>query len=168
MNSIAEARQGTATRWTPTKAVLIGGLIAGACDMTYALLWFGGVKHAPWMKIPQSVAGGLIGKASFDGGASTVVLGFALHWLIACIWATIYVYAGRRFIPDLLRKPIPYGLAYGAWIYFCMNWIVLPLDAMHTKPHFAPLDTWLTGLAVHVFGIGLAISLSAAKTETRV
>ena len=27
-----------------------------------------------------------------------------------------------------------------------MNWVVLPLDAMHTKPHFAPWDTWLTGL----------------------
>jgi len=168
MNSIAERAPGTATSWSPTKAALIGGLIAGACDMTYALLWFGGVKGAPLIKIPQSVAGGLIGRATYDGGVGTVVLGLALHWMIACLWATIYVYAGRRFIPGLLRKPIPYGLAYGAWIYFCMNWIVLPLDAMHTKPHFAPLDTWLTGLAIHVLGIGLAISLSAAKTETRV
>ena len=167
MISITEAPPSTAESWTPTKAVLIGGLIAGACDMTYALLWFAGVKHAPWMKIPQSVAGGLIGKASFDGGLGTVALGLALHWLIALIWATIYVFAGRRFIPDLLRKPIPCGIAYGAWIYFFMNWVVLPLDAMHTKPHFAPLDTWLTGLAIHLFAIGLAISLSAAKTAPR-
>ena len=120
------------------------------------------------MRIPQSVAGGLIGRASFDGGAATVNLGFALHWLIAIIWATIYVQAGRRFFPDLLRKPIPFGLAYGAWIYFFMNWVVLPLDAMHTKPHFTPLDTWLSGLAVHVLGIGLAISLSASKMTARV
>jgi hypothetical protein len=167
MNSIAENPRGIVAPWSPTKAALIGGLIAGACDMTYALLWFGGVKGAPLIKIPQSVAGGLIGRATYDGGVGTVVLGLALHWLIACIWAAIYVYAGRRVVPDLLRKPIPCGLAYGAWIYFCMNWIVLPLDAMHTKPHFAPLDTWLTGLAVHVLGIGLAISLSAAKTEPR-
>jgi hypothetical protein len=164
MISITEQPRVAGRTWTPGKAVLIGGLIAGAFDMSYALLWFAGVKHAPWMKIPQSVAGGLIGKASFDGGAGTVMLGFALHWTIAIIWAAIYVFAGRRFIPGLLRKPIPYGLAYGAWIYFCMNWIVLPLDAMHTKPHFAPLDTWLTGLAIHMLGIGLAISLSAART----
>jgi ABC-type microcin C transport system permease subunit YejB len=77
------------------------------------------------------------------------------------------VYAGRRFIPDLLRKPIPYGLAYGLWIYLFMNWVVLPLDAMHTKPHFAPLDTWLTGLAIHMLGIGLSISLCASKTAPR-
>jgi hypothetical protein len=167
MISITEQRRVAGTAWTPGKSVLIGGLIAGAFDMSYALLWFAGVKHAPWMRIPQSVAGGLLGKASFEGGAGTVMLGFALHWTIAIIWAAIYVYAGRRFIPNLLRKPIPCGLAYGAWIYFCMNWIVLPLDAMHTKPHFAPLDTWLTGLAIHMFGIGLAISLSAAKTAPR-
>ncbi len=167
MISIPERPRVAATPWTRAKAVLVGGLIAGACDMTYALFWFAGVKHAPWMRIPQSVAGGLIGKASFDGGAGTVLLGFALHWSIALIWAAIYVYAARCFFPDLLRKPIPYGFAYGAWIYFFMNWVVLPLDAMHTRPHFAPLDTWLTGLAVHVFGIGLAIALSAAKTAPR-
>jgi hypothetical protein len=167
MNSTLEQPLGGTVPWTPLKASLVGGLIAGACDMSYALLWFSGVKGAPWMRIPQSVAGGLIGKVSFEGGAATVSLGFALHWCIAIIWATIYVQAGRRLLPDLLRKPIPYGLAYGAWIYFFMNWVVLPLDAMHTKPHFTPLDTWLTGLAIHVLGIGLAISLTASKTQPR-
>jgi hypothetical protein len=79
--------------------------------MSYALLWFSGVKGAPWMKIPQSVAGGLIGKSSFDGGAGTVALGLCLHWLIALIWAAVFVLVGRRLLPVLLRKPIPFGLA---------------------------------------------------------
>jgi len=145
----------------------VGGLLAGLCDMSYALIWFSGVKGVPWMKVPQSVASGLIGKASFDGGLGTVFLGLALHWLISFIWAAIFVVAARRFLPALLRKPIPVGLLYGAFIYIFMNWVVLPLGAMHTKPHFAPWDTWLTGLAVHMFGIGLSISLSAAKTAPR-
>jgi hypothetical protein len=168
MISTSERPRGATAPWTPLRAIVVGGLLAGACDMGYALLWFSGVKGVPWIKIPQSVAGGLIGKASFDGGIATAMLGFGLHWLIAFIWATIYVVAGRRFLPALLRKPIPLGLAYGALIYFVMNWVVLPLDAMHTKPHFAPWDTWLTGLAVHMFGIGLSISLSAAKASPRV
>ena len=167
MISTTELPRGATAPWTPHKAIVIGGLIAGAWDMSYALLWFSGVKGVPWMKIPQSVAAGLIGKGSFDGGAGTVVLGLCLHWLVALIWATVFVFVGRRFLPVLLHKPIPSGLAYGAWIYFFMNWVVLPLDAMHTKPHFAPLSTWWTGLAVHMFGIGLAISLSAAKTPPR-
>jgi hypothetical protein len=167
MISTTERPRGATARWSPLKATLVGGLIAGACDMAYALIWFSGVKGAPWMRVPQSVAAGLIGKASFNGGAGTVALGFGLHWLIAITWAAIYVFAGRRFLPELLRKPVPYGLVYGAWIYFFMNWVVLPLSPMHTKPTFAPLDTWLTGLAVHMFGIGLAISLSAAKAAPR-
>ena len=48
-----------------------------------------------------------------------------------------------------------------------MNWVVLPLDGMHMKQHFAPWDTWLTGLAVQLLGIGLAISISASKTAPR-
>jgi hypothetical protein len=167
MNSTLERPQASVLPWTPLKAAAVGGLIAGACDMGYALLWFSGVKGVPWMKIPQSVAAGLIGKPSFDGGGGTVVLGLALHWLIACIWASIYVFTARRLLPDLLRRPIPYGLAYGAWIYFFMNWVVLPLSAMHTKPHVRPLDTWLSGLAIHMLGIGLAIALSASKTAPR-
>lgn len=165
MISTTERPADSSAPWSPLRAVLVGGLIAGACDMTYALLWFSGVKHVPWTKIPQSVAAGLIGKSSFDGGAATVALGFALHWMIALIWAAIYVYAGRRLLPDLLHKPILYGVAYGAWIYFVMNWVVLPLSAMHTKPHISPLDTWLTGLAIHMLGIGIAISLSASKAK---
>jgi hypothetical protein len=167
MNSTAERPRGAIAPWSSLKAVLIGGLLAGAADMSYALLWFSGVKGVPWMKIPQSVAGGLIGKGSFDGGMGTVILGLGLHWLIALIWATVYVFVGRKFLPAILRQPIPFGLAYGAWIYFFMNWVVLPLDTMHTQPHFAPWSTWLTGLFVHMAGIGLAISISASKTEAR-
>lgn len=167
MISTTERPHGAMALWTPLKATLIGGLLAGAADMSYALLWFSGVKGVPAIKIPQSVAGGLIGRSSFDGGIGTFVLGLGLHWVIALIWATTFVFVGRRFLPAILRNPIPYGLAYGAWVYFVMNWVVLPLDAMHTKPHFAPWDTWLTGLAVHMLGIGLAISLSASKTVPR-
>ena len=167
MISTTARPRGAVAPWTAPRAIATGGLIAGACDMSYALLWFSGVKGAPWMRIPQSVAAGLIGKPSFEGGASTVALGLGLHWLIAIIWTAVYVFGGMRLLPVLLRKPVPCGLAYGAWIYFFMNWVVLPLSAMHTMPHFVPLGTWWTGLFVHVFGIGLAISLSAAKTAPR-
>ena len=121
MISTTEPPRGATAPWTPLSSIMVGGLIAGAVDMSYALLWFSAVKGVPWMKIPQSVAAGLIGKSSLDGGAGTVVLGLCLHWLVALIWATVFVFAGRRFLPVLLRNPIPSGLAYGAWIYFFMN-----------------------------------------------
>ena len=86
---MTERPRGATAPWSPLQAIGLGGFLAGLCDMSYALLWFSGVKG------------------------------------------------------------------------------VLPLDAMHTKPHFAPWDTWLTGLFIHMFGIGLSISLSAAKTAPR-
>ena len=166
MIATTERPRGTIAPWSPLQATLVGGLLAGAADMSYALLWFSGVKGIPWMKIPQSVAGGLIGKATFDGGAGTVALGLALHWLIALIWAAIFVSVARKFLPAIIRTPIPSGLAYGVFVYFFMNWVVLPLDAMHTTPRLAPWNTTLTGLFVHMAGIGLAIAISASKTDS--
>lgn len=163
MNSTTDLSPRSAP-WSPLKAILVGGFLAGLADMTYAIVWFSGVKHVPAIRVPQSVAGGLIGKSSFDGGAATAILGLGLHWLIAFIWTTIFVVAAVRFLPALRRTPFLSGLAYGAWIYFFMYWVVLPLDAMHTQPHIHPLDTWLTGLAVHMLAIAQAISWSAAKT----
>ena len=135
--------------------------------MTYALLWFGGVKGAPLIKIPQSVAGGLIGRASFDGGVATVVLGLALHWLIAFIWAAIYVYAGRRFLPDLLRKPIPVRTRVRRLDLLLHELDRAPARRDAHEAALRPTRHVAHGLAVHMFGIGLAISLSAAKTEPR-
>ena len=167
MTSTTERPRGAMAPWSPLRAIVTGGFIAGACDMSYALIWFSAVKGVAWIKIPQSVASGLIGKSSLDDGIATAMLGFGLHWLIAFIWTAIYLWVGRKLLPPLLRKPIPWGIAYGAWIYFFMNWVVLPLDAMHTQPHFIPYDTWFSGLAVHMFAIGLAISLSASRTVRR-
>src|SRR4051794_41955783 len=113
MISTTERPRGTVQPWTPLKAIAVGGLLAGAWDMGYALLWFGGVKGVPWGKIPQSVAAGLIGKASFTGGGGTGGLGVALHWLVAVILGAIYVVAARPPLPGPLRQTIPDGVGDG-------------------------------------------------------
>ena len=136
MISTTEPPRGATAPWTPLKAIIVGGLIAGAFDMSYALIWFSGVKGVPAIKVPQSIAGGLLGKATYDGGAATALLGICCHWFIALTWATVFVVVARRFLPVMLRKPIPFGIAYGAWIYFFMNWVVLPLEC---HAHEAPL-----------------------------
>ena len=67
-------------RLSPGKAILVGGLIAGALDITYAfILWWLRAQVTP-MQILQSVATGLLGKASYDGGAGTAILGAFLHF----------------------------------------------------------------------------------------
>ena len=67
----------------PLAYVLAGGLAAGALDISYAWL-FWAVKAGPTaQRIFQSVAAGLLGKASFAGGWPTALLGLGLHFSIA-------------------------------------------------------------------------------------
>ena len=66
-------------------AIAVGGLVAGALDLTQACILFG------W-GIPLAIAAGLLGPRAFQGGAGSYVLGVALHFtsFIACSAAAIY------------------------------------------------------------------------------
>lgn len=140
-------------------AIGLGGLIAGVCDLTYATTFHvaHGVKA---IRIPQSIASGLLGMASYQKGWISASLGVALHFFIAFSAAAIYYLASRR-LPILLHAVGICGPLYGAAIFFFMRWVVLPLSA---APHFKsnPLASW-TDFAVHVFLIGLPIAVMARR-----
>jgi len=149
-------------RLSPGKAILVGGLIAGALDITYAfILWWLRAQVTP-MQILQSVAAGLLGKASYDGGAGTAILGAFLHFFNALVIAAIFVGASRIW-PVLARRATLFGPLYGIGVYLVMNYVVLPLSAFppRTKPP-APV-VWITGVLAHMFLIGLPIALAAKR-----
>ncbi len=149
-------------RLSPGKAILVGGLIAGALDITYAfILWWLRAQVTP-MQILQSVATGLLGKASYDGGAGTAILGAFLHFFNALVIAAIFVGASRIW-PVLARRATLFGPLYGIGVYLVMNYVVLPLSAFppRTKPP-APV-VWITGVLAHMFLIGLPIALAAKR-----
>jgi len=149
-------------RLSPGKAILVGGLIAGALDITYAfILWWLRAQVTP-MQILQSVATGLLGKASYDGGAGTAILGAFLHFFNALVIAAIFVGASRIW-PVLARRATLFGPLYGIGVYLVMNYVVLPLSAFppRTKPP-APV-VWITGVLAHMFLIGLPIDLAAKR-----
>ena len=77
------------------KAILAGGLIAGTLDLTAACVsaWLrSGVTP---VQVAQFIASGVLGRGAFNGGAKTVALGVAFHFLIATVagW-----YAGYLFL----------------------------------------------------------------------
>ena len=149
-------------RLSPGKAILVGGLIAGALDITYAfILWWLRAQVTP-MQILQSVAAGLLGKASYDGGAGTAILGAFLHFFNALVIAAIFVGASRLW-PVLARRATIFGPLYGIGVYLVMNYVVLPLSAFppRTRPP-APV-VWITGVLAHMFLIGLPIALAAKR-----
>jgi hypothetical protein len=141
-------------------AILVGGAIAGALDITYAIV-FSGFRGVPAARVLQSVASGLLGAASYRGGAPTAALGLLLHFVIAFRWAAIFYLASRR-LTFLLRQPIVSGIAYGIAVYAVMNLVVLPISAFPGRPSTVPLVV-ITGLLVHMFLIGLPIALATRR-----
>jgi uncharacterized membrane protein YagU involved in acid resistance len=140
-----------------SKAILWGGLIAGALDLTGACVVSylrAGVKPE---RVMQSVASGLLGSAAYSGGAKTAVLGVVLHFLIATIWTVVF-YAASRKLRFLLEQPILWGLVYGVIVWVFMNFVVLPLSAFPPSRTPPTLTGRLISLLIIMFCIGLPIA----------
>ncbi|HKN74100.1 MAG TPA: hypothetical protein VJW94_02895 [Candidatus Acidoferrum sp.] len=135
-------------------AVFVGGLIAGALDLTSAFISFG------W-GVPRAIAGGLLGRGALQGGAGTYVLGVLLHFFIACSAAAIY-YAASRVLGFMTEHAVICGMFYGIAIFLVMNLVVLPLSALHAKGPYR-LAGLIQGLLVHMIIIGLPIALSVKR-----
>jgi uncharacterized membrane protein YagU involved in acid resistance len=143
--------------------ILFGGLAAGALDGSAAIITTLLYGNSP-ARMFQTIARGLIGRASYDGGWATVLLGVALHILIAFIWATIYNGASLK-IPALIRQAAVCGPIYGVVVYFAMQIIVLPLSAIRSAPFaFAGnLKGMVIGIITHIICVGTPIAIMARR-----
>jgi hypothetical protein len=145
-------------RQSAAYAIVVGGLIAGAIDITYALT-FSGLRGVPATRLLQSVASGLLGSESYQGGVPTAVLGLVLHFVLMMIIAAIFYFVAARW-RFLVARPVLWGGLYGFAVFWVMNLVVLPLSAFPSQVKFAPLWT-STSLIVHAFGIGVPIALAS-------
>ncbi|HET7504456.1 MAG TPA: hypothetical protein VFK02_25720 [Kofleriaceae bacterium] len=141
--------------------ILYGGLTVGLLDACDATLFFGSLGARP-ERIAQHVASGLLGPASFEGGAATIVLGVVLHFTVAiCIAATFYLLA--RNLPALVAHPVVSGLGFGVAAYFVMGHVVVPLSRARVSGAFS-LPVFINGVVGHAVLIGLPIALFAARS----
>jgi hypothetical protein len=145
---------------TPLALVIAGGCIAAALDIAFAVLYWAATSGTPASRIFQSVAAGVLGAASFEGGAASAGLGLTLHFLIAITMAAAYYVAALRW-PPLRERPFVLGAAYGIVLFAIMRYLVVPLSRANAAPD-DPLWTAL-GLAAHVFLVGIPIALAAGK-----
>ena len=139
-------------------AIVAGGAIAGAFDITYAIV-FSGMRGVPAIRVLQSVSGGLLGAAAYDGGIATAALGLLLHFTIAFSWAAIFAAASRP-LPVLAERPFVGGPLFGVGIYLVMYFVVIPLSRYPRKVTYTPFLVGIN-LFVHMFLIGLPIALAA-------
>lgn len=141
------------------KAVLAGGLVAGVLDIAAASVnvWLRSGRGPLWTL--QSVAGGLYGAETFNGGWRTAALGLMLHFFIAFTAAAVY-YAASRRLRFLVNRAILSGMLYGAAVWAFMYLVVLPRTPLRIAHS---LSSVLTGILIHVFFVGLPIALSVRK-----
>jgi len=158
----AVTRSGSIGRRSAWGMVAAAGALAGLLDITYACVFWGWRAGVAPTRIFQSVAAGLLGPRSFEGGWLTAALGLVLHFLIAVSMAAAY-WLGSRRLPALVRQPVWLGAAYGLLLYGVMNGVVVPLSAAGPGPR-NPLWMGLT-IAVHMLFIGVPIALGAARAD---
>ena len=143
------------------RAIGWAGLLAGTLDITAAFVEAGLEGRSP-VSLLQGIAGGLLGLSSFRGGLATAALGAFFHFLIATTAAAVFYLASRK-LKFLVKRAIPSGVLYGVAVYAFMRYVVLPLSAYHTKIALPPMSHLIRDIAIHMFLVGLPISLMVRK-----
>jgi len=148
------------------KPILYAGAVVGVLDITAACInaWvLAGVTPGHLL---QSVAGGLLGRGTYNGGFATTALGLVMHFTMALTVATIFYALSRCFfsLPQKLSGVVAVGLLYGAAVFVVNNFGTAPLLSwvrslyLHTPILFKPPMGW-SQLVIHLFCVGLPIAL---------
>jgi hypothetical protein len=146
------------------KWLIVGGLMVGALDFLDAVVFFGLRSGTTPVRIGQSIAAGLQGRAAFNGGLTSAALGVALHFFIAFTIVFVYYFASRA-IPALVEHPIVCGAVYGIGAYCVMNYVVVPLSAAGNGHITIPAWPVLAnGILIHIFGIGIPAALFVKRS----
>jgi hypothetical protein len=144
------------------EAMIYGGLVVGALDLVDAFFFYGWIRGASPVRIFQSIAAGLLGRASYQGGAASALLGLLIQFVNAFLIVSIYGLASRA-IPALTRHPFVLGALYGCGAHLVMFFVVVPLSRAGT-PH----STWpvmINGLIGHALFVGIPSALFARASR---
>src|SRR2546429_9498454 len=97
------------------KPILYAGAIVGALDITAACINARVLAGFPPAHVLQSVAGGLLGRGTYNGGFATALLGLAMHFTMALTVAAIFYALTRRVsLPKKIFGVVAVGMLYGA------------------------------------------------------
>lgn len=145
------------------KQALYGGLLIAVCDALFAIaVWFEWNAKGV-TQVFQSIAVGVLGKASYEGGTATALLGAGLHVAMAVSFVAICIALSFRF-RLLLERPVISGLLYGIGLYVVMNFVVMPLSRVDASPSFKRLD-WIAMSMIAHMAFGVVCTLFARRAR---
>jgi hypothetical protein len=141
----------------PSFAVIaLAGSVCGVLDLASAAALFVS-KGGTLERLLQFIASGALGDSSFKSGKGSAALGLLFHFAIAFTAATTYYWTGRA-LPILVTHAVVCGILYGTLIHLFMTFVVIPLSRAPKRKFSA--SSFLSQLAVHMFVVGLSISLT--------
>lgn len=148
------------------KPILYAGALVGVLDITAACIDARVEYGVPPVHVLQSVAGGLLGRGSYNGGLASAALGVAMHFTMALTVATIFYALSRWFftLPQKLSGVVIVGMLYGLAVFvvnnfgtaFFLSWVRSLY--LHTPVVFKPPMGW-SQLIIHLFCVGLPVAL---------
>jgi uncharacterized membrane protein YagU involved in acid resistance len=118
-------------------AILLSALLASVFAGIPDIFAAGALVRQPPNRILQTVASGLLGKASYEGGGATAALGLALQVAMSLLIALVYNLAVAH-VAVIRDRPLMFGALYGVVVYIVMNFVVVPLSRAHPRPRWTP------------------------------
>jgi uncharacterized membrane protein YagU involved in acid resistance len=156
-----QPRQANSNNLSAIQTILIAGLIAGTLDISAAILILAKGQAALVLKY---IATSVFGKEAFAGGADMIAIGLLFHYIIAYSFTVLY-FIIYPYVP-LLKKSIALSsILYGLFVWFLMNWCVVPLTKVHTAPFH--IRSAITNAVILMVCIALPIAYFTARYNAR-
>ncbi|HYF70748.1 MAG TPA: hypothetical protein VD884_21585 [Ohtaekwangia sp.] len=136
--------------------IIMAGIVAGTLDALGAIV----VYSIPTVSLFQFIASAAFGQVAFTSVSPYLWWGIFFHYLIATVWATIFV----LFYPLLCRIAgswIVQGIAYAILIWAVMNLIVLPMT--HLAPTKFSFHSVSVAMIILIVMVGLPIAYIVNK-----
>lgn len=145
------------------KTILVSGLLAGLLDAVAAVLLYVKIFNAHNIGVVfRYIASALFEEAMTAPGPLYPIIGVALHFIIAIIWAAIYVILIQPvFKPGALWAKI---LLYGSFVWVGMNGIVLTVASLTSRYSNASI---LKSYAAIAIAVAIPICLIAEQNLKR-
>jgi len=146
------------------KAIVIGGVIGGALDLLFALVFAATNGVSAW-RLLHVIASGAFGQSAMSMGAAGSAFGALFHFGLSLLWAALFA-ANASHFRALSAKPWLSGPIFGIVVFFTMRLVVLPLSAYPLPVRFA-MPGALYDLLSHMFLFGLPIALANRAFASR-
>lgn len=142
--------------------ILLAGMVAGVLDGIAAVI-AAGLRGVPPGSVFQYISSGILGRSAYEGGATTIILGVLLHFVVA--FGASAVFVSQRAGSLLRSYPLLTGPLYGIAVYFFMSEIVSALSNVTRQPR--TLSGTVIGILIHIFFVGLPIALITSRKQQR-